>query len=86
MGEPRFSPMPTPAFGVRSDDGTGLKVSHRADRYRSGRALGSPDQFRAYLRLKLVDRKHEVFGALFLYNRRRVIEAATITLRIKTIT
>ena len=43
-----------------------LALSVLADRHRSGRALGSPEQTRAFLRLKLVDRKHEVFGALFL--------------------
>ena len=43
-----------------------LGLSVLADRHRSGRALGSPEQTRDFLRLKLVDRKHEVFGALFL--------------------
>jgi DNA repair protein RadC len=51
-----------------------LALSVLADRHRSGRALGSPEQTRAFLRLKLVDRKHEVFGALFLDNRHRVLE------------
>ena len=51
-----------------------LALSVLADRHRSGRVLGSPEQTRSYLRLKLVDRKHEVFGALFLDNRHRVIK------------
>ena len=53
-----------------------LALSVLADRHRSGCALGSPDETRAYLRLKLSDRRHEVFGALFLDNRHRVIEVA----------
>jgi len=43
-----------------------LALSVLADRHRAGRALSSPEQTRDFLRLKLVDRKHEVFGALFL--------------------
>jgi DNA repair protein RadC len=51
-----------------------LALSVLAERHRAGRALGSPEQTRSFLRLKLVDRKHEVFGALFLDNRHRVIQ------------
>ena len=51
-----------------------LALSVLAARHRSGRALGSPEQTRAFLRLKLADRKHEVFGALFLDNRHRVLQ------------
>jgi DNA repair protein RadC len=47
-----------------------------AERHRAGRALESPEQTRTFLRLKLMDRKHEVFGALFLDNRHRIIEVA----------
>ena len=43
-----------------------LALSVLAERHRAGRALSSPEQTRDFLRLKLVDRKHEVFGALFL--------------------
>ena len=53
-----------------------LALSVLADRHRMGRALGSPDETRAYLRLKLADRKHEAFGALFLDTRHRVIQVA----------
>jgi DNA repair protein RadC len=53
-----------------------LALSVLADRHRAGRTLSSPEQTRDYLRLKLVDRKHEVFGALFLDNRHRVIRVA----------
>jgi DNA repair protein RadC len=53
-----------------------LALSVLKDRHRAGRTLGSPEQTRAFLRLKLVDRKHEVFGALFLDTRNRVIQVA----------
>ena len=53
-----------------------LALSILADRHRAGRALCSPEETRTFLRLKLVDRKHEVFGVLFLDNRHRVILVA----------
>lgn len=53
-----------------------LALSVLKDRHRVGRVLGSPEQTRAFLRLKLSDRKHEVFGALFLDTRNRVIQVA----------
>lgn len=51
-----------------------LALSVLASRHRAGRALSSPEQTRAFLRLRLADRKHEVFGAVFLDNRNRVIQ------------
>lgn len=51
-----------------------LALAVLADRHRAGRALTHPDDTRAFLRLRLVDRKHEVFGALYVDNRHRVIE------------
>jgi len=53
-----------------------LALSVLAERHRAGRVLSSPEQTRAFLRLKLIDRKFEVFGALFLDNRHRVIRVA----------
>ena len=53
-----------------------LALSVLAERHRAGRSLGSPEQTRSFLRLKLVDRKYEVFGALVLDNRHRVIQVA----------
>ena len=49
-----------------------------AERHRAGRALGSPDETRAFLRIKLADRKSELFGALFLDCRHRIIEVAEL--------
>lgn len=55
-----------------------LALSVLAERHRAGRVLRSPEQTRSFLRLKLVNRKHEVFGALFLDNRHRVIRVAEL--------
>jgi len=40
-----------------------------------GDALGSPQAVRDYLRLKIADREHEVFVALFLDSQNRLISA-----------
>ncbi len=53
-----------------------LALSVLAGRHRAGRVLGSLEQTRSFLRLKLVDRRHEVFGVLFLNDRHRVIQVA----------
>ncbi|MCP4304203.1 MAG: DNA repair protein RadC [bacterium] len=42
-------------------------------RHRPGQVLSSPEDTRAYLRLKLGERKAEVFGIVFLDNRHRII-------------
>ncbi len=42
-------------------------------RHRPGQALSSPEDTRAYLRLKLGEHKAEVFGVVFLDNRHRII-------------
>ncbi len=44
-----------------------------AQRHRPGQALSSLEDTRAYLRLKLGERKAEVFGVVFLDNRHRII-------------
>jgi DNA repair protein RadC len=51
-----------------------LALSVLAQRHRARRTLGSPGDTRAYLRLKLAERKNEVFGSLFLDTRNRIIE------------
>jgi DNA repair protein RadC len=50
-----------------------LALTLLTDRHRPGEALASPEQTRAFLRLRLAECKHEVFGALFLDNRHRVL-------------
>ena len=44
-----------------------------AFKFRAGRVLSSPDETRAYLRLKLAGYRNEVFGCLFLDNRHRIL-------------
>lgn len=51
----------------------GLAMTTLEFRHRPGQELNSPDVTRNYLRLCLSDRKNEVFGALFLDNKHRVI-------------
>lgn len=51
-----------------------LALAILTERHRGGRTLSSPDDTRAFLRMKLVDRQHEVFGAVFLDNRHRVLK------------
>ena len=75
--ENRFDALKPAALSKAEKDAViKLALSVLKDRHRAGRALGSPGQTRAFLRLKLIDRKHEVFGALFLDNRNRVIQVA----------
>ena len=44
-----------------------------AHRHRRGESLTSPETSRAYLRLKIAERKYEVFGCVFVDNRHRII-------------
>jgi len=55
-----------------------LALTVLAERHRAGRALTTVDDTRAFLQLKLVDRKNEIFGALYLDNRHRVIQVAEL--------
>jgi len=48
------------------------------EQHKPGELLQSPTQTRDYLRLRLVDRKAEIFGCLFLDNRHRIIETAEL--------
>jgi DNA repair protein RadC len=50
-----------------------LALAVLRERHRSGRSLGNSEQTKAYLQLRLATRKHEVFGALYLDNRHRII-------------
>ncbi len=43
-------------------------------RHYRGRTLKSPDDTQAYLRLRLADKRAELFGCLYLDNRHRVLE------------
>ena len=55
-----------------------LAVAILKHRHRRGRALSSTQDTRAYLRLRLAQRQGEVFGALFLDTRHRVLELAEL--------
>ena len=55
-----------------------LALNLLADRHRPGEVLDSPEKTRGYLRLRLAERKNEVFGCLFLDNRHRIIEVTEL--------
>ena len=55
-----------------------LALSVLALRHRRGRALTSPRHTHEYLRLKLGDRKEEVFGTLFLDSQHRMLQYAEL--------
>ncbi len=57
---------------------TQLALATLAERHRPGQALGSPEDTRAFLRLRLAERRNEVFGCVFLNSRHRVIELAEL--------
>ncbi|MGB5763131.1 MAG: JAB domain-containing protein, partial [Sedimenticolaceae bacterium] len=75
--EDRFANLnPSQLSSAEKQSLVALALGILKQRHRAGRVLSSPEQTQAFLRLKLIDRKHEVFGALFLDNRHRVIEVA----------
>lgn len=49
-----------------------------ARRHERGEHLTSPESTKDFLRLKLADEKHEVFGCIFLTNRHTVIEVENL--------
>lgn len=51
-----------------------LALSVLASRHRAGSTLGSPNDIRDFLRLRLGERRNEVFGVLYLDNRHRVLK------------
>jgi DNA repair protein RadC len=50
-----------------------LALTVLAHRHRKGEPLTSPESSRAYLRLKIAERKYEVFACVFVDNRHRII-------------
>jgi DNA repair protein RadC len=66
--------MKTPDLNRAEEDGIirhALQILSR--RYRKGREVTSPAAVREYLQLQLAERVSEVFGALFLDNKHRVL-------------
>lgn len=55
-----------------------LALALLAEQHQPGEALSSPEQTRRYLRIRLAERKNEVFGCLFLDNRHRIIEVSEL--------
>ena len=73
--EDRFASL-TPACLSRSEKSSliQLALSVLALRYRPGRSIGSPEDIQRFLRLKLTNRRNEVFGVIYLDTRHRLIE------------
>ena len=55
-----------------------MALAMLTEQHRPGNALGSPEETRRYLRIRLAEHKNEVFGCLFLDNRNRIIEVAEL--------
>ena len=55
-----------------------MALAMLTEQHRPGNALGSPEETRRYLRIRLAEHKNEVFGCLFLDNRHRIIEVAEL--------
>ena len=55
-----------------------LALKVLGERHRRGRALCSPSETSTFLRLRLAERKNEVFGCLYLDNRHRIIEVTEL--------
>ena len=77
--EDRFSGLsPTELNEMEKQSLVALALTLLANRHRAGELLSSPDETRSYLRLRLAERKNEVFGCVFLDNRHRVIEVTEL--------
>jgi len=55
-----------------------LAMAILGERHRPGQALCSPGDTSTFLRLRLAERKNEVFGCLFLDNRHRILEVSEL--------
>ncbi|WP_369157102.1 DNA repair protein RadC [Candidatus Thiodiazotropha sp. LNASS1] len=55
-----------------------LALATLAEQHKPGEILGSPEDTRRYLQIRLADRKNEVFGCLLLDNRHRIIAMAEL--------
>ena len=65
----------TPTSLSRTEKSSVIKLALAvlSARYRPGRAFGSPEDIKGFLRLKLTGRRNEVFGIVFLDTRHRLI-------------
>ena len=72
--ENRFSGLgPDDLNDGETDSLLDLALEVLAHRHRRGEPLTSPEASRAYLRLKIGERKFEVFACVFVDNRHRII-------------
>ena len=74
LTEDRFTSLnPSQLNDVEKQSVVILAMKVLAVKHRAGRAFSSPAETRDYLRLRLAEYRNEVFGALFLDNRHRII-------------
>lgn len=79
LTEDRFDGLsPSELNHVEKQSLMALALAILAEQHRPGYALGSPEETRRYLRVRLAERKNEVFGCLFLDNRHRIIEVTEL--------
>ncbi|MDD9997059.1 MAG: DNA repair protein RadC [Rhodospirillaceae bacterium] len=73
--ENRFASL-TPACLSKREKSSLIKLALDvlSRRFRPGRSFGSPEDIQGYLRLKLTDRRNEVFGVVYMDTRHRLIE------------
>jgi DNA repair protein RadC len=64
---------PSDLNDVEKQSALRLAMKVLAIKHRAGRPLTNPEATRNYLRLRLADYQNEVFGAVFLNNRHRII-------------
>lgn len=58
----------------QKDEAIQLALKILSYKHRAGQTLGSPDETRSYLCLRLAEYRNEVFGALYLDNLCRIIK------------
>ena len=77
--ENRFQSL-SPASLSRTEKSSVVKLALAvlSARYRPGRAMTRPEDMQALMRLKLNGRRNEVFGAVFLDTRHRVLRIAEL--------
>lgn len=63
---------------MTADEVTKATKQHLARRVRRGNTMTSPDIVRDYLIAHYGDKEHEIFGAIFLDNRHRIIEISEL--------
>jgi len=64
---------PSDLNDVEKQSAVALAMKVLAIKHRAGRPLSNPEVTRDYLRLRLADYQNEVFGAVFLDSRHRII-------------